>query len=109
MMPAVAGGGVPVGAYNAIGMKPLFHAEGGATPTLAHWAADTPSVKPHTACQEHTKKGERCSMPRIADADGAMTLMCVGHWNGVVAYVKKLEADAAKAEAAEKKLEAGNV
>lgn len=94
-LPAVAGGGVPVGAWQNQHSEGIGHPDAGFEPMLAPWAFDTPTVQPHLACQATTKKGEPCGAPRVPDPDGVLTTLCVGHWNGVLAYdarLKKLEA-----------------
>lgn len=96
MIDAVAGGGVPVGAYQNRASGVAVHPDAGNAPRLAPWAFDTPYVPPHTDCQGTTKKGERCNAPRVPDPEtGALTTLCVGHWNGVLAYKKKLDKEAA--------------
>lgn len=77
-MDSVAGGGVPVGAWNnrtATAAGTSYDGAGG-QPVFAAWAFDVPVMVPHTACQADTKKGGKCPMGRVGD-----TSLCVSHWN----------------------------
>lgn len=86
-MSAVAGHGVPVGAFHAQGMQAVGNGDPLQQGVPAVWANLVPvSPPPHDACQATTKKGNKCPSARVVDeATGDLTPLCVGHWKQVLA------------------------